>query len=103
MERVSGVISLVQPIEPAIDQFDDHSQIQAFMHSRITGQIAAGKTKQLSGRFEPFFAEMNKSSGQLDQGFVERVFRAVSAIEPQFFKDIVRLVIFAGIEAFEEA
>lgn len=52
-------------------------------------------------RTEILFAQMDKGSGDLDETFVETSI-GVRAIKPEVLKDVMGLVVFAGVEKTKE-
>ena len=67
----------------------------------VFGEIGPRKLDKGGCRFKPFFLQMDKSTCELDQPFIETVVVCMPCCEPEFFEDVVSFVEPLAVEAFE--
>ena len=66
-------------------------------------QIVARQYQESSGRSKSILLKVNKSTGQLDQAFVEQIIGALPTWKPKFLQHVVGLVIEPLIKTLKKA
>ncbi len=77
--------------EPALNQATRGIQVQFFMFARILFQVCMRQPEQRRRRTQAIFLQMHERAGELDQALVKRAVRAELVLQPDVFKDFVRL------------
>ena len=92
-----------QALHPGADQSKNLREVQELVESWVSGQVASSQFEECECGLGPLFLNVNESSGELDQPFVEQVIRAPALREPSFLEHFMRLEEELAIETLEIA